>query len=154
MDMEFVEGIRCIVPKYKESSESLSKKVLNTLFLLREIDESLFTEWYEQGNSKKEALNLKLSLDIDSIEKIVLKEWDKKFPDLGSNFIFWSGKNNDLENTNISFRIGLLSQNKNLNNRVVISFPMAIRIRKNDERINRISIALSQIWRTKEIEVL
>lgn len=150
-----VDYIRVILPKKKETVYDISRKILDTLTLLKELDENVFSKWFEQGKSIKEALEREVNLNNELICKIVEKEWDKKNADLGSNFILWTGKKNDLENFNISFRVGLMSQNPNLQNRIVLSFPFSNQayLGKEDEITTGVISILKKVWESNAVEV-
>lgn len=155
METNFVENIRGFIPKKKETTADLSDKILFFLDSLKQIDEDLFSIWFEQGWSQKEALEKKVVFEKEFIQKVIEKAWDKKFPELGSHFTFWSGKESDLYGTQISFKIGLISDNKNLRNRVIVSLPTSkeLRINRNDQKIENIIKLIKEIWSTKDIEV-
>jgi len=155
MEIYFTENIKGVIPKNKVTLDELSNKVLIFLKSLNQIDEKLFSDWYEQGWSKKEALKKKVSLEKEYIRKIIENEWDKKFPDLGSGFTFWTGKDDDMKNSRISFTIGLITKNEYLNNIVSLSLPKSdeLKINKNDERIKKIEKLIRDVWDSTEIEV-
>jgi hypothetical protein len=150
-----IDYIRVILPKKRETVNDISRKIFDTLTLLKELDENVFSKWFEQGKSTKDALEKEVDLNIELICKIVEKEWDKKNTDLGSNFIFWTGKKNDLENFNISFRVGLMSQNPNLQNRIVLSFPFSKQayLRKEDQITSSVLSILKKVWESNTVEV-
>lgn len=155
MKNEFIDCIRGVIPKKNEGIEDLTDKVVFFLNNLKKIDETLFSYWYEQGKSKKQALENEVMFNKESLSKIIKKEWDKKFPELGSSFIFWSGKVDDMDNCQVSFSIGSISENKYINNRVVVKFPKTkeLQVNKNDERITKIEKLIKQVWDSKEIEI-
>jgi len=155
MKTNFVENIRGILPKKEENIIELTDKVLLFIESLKKIDENLFFNWYEQGWSKKEALEKKVVFEKEFIQKVIEKAWDKKFPELGSNFTFWSGKDSNLYGAQISFRVGLISKNKYLTNIVNVSLPTSeeLRIDKNDPKIKNILKLIKEIWNTKDIEI-
>ncbi|WPO78021.1 hypothetical protein [Flavobacterium sp. KACC 22761] len=155
MKIEFVENIRGFIPKKTEGIDSLSNRVVFFLESLKQIDEDLFSNWFEQGWSKKEALEKKVVFEKEFIQKVVEKAWDKKNQELGSYFTFWSGKDSNLYGAQISFKIGLISDNKNLRNRVIVSLPISqeLRINKNDQRIENIIKLIKEIWNTTDIEL-
>jgi len=150
-----IDYIRVILPKKRETVYDIARKIFDTLTLLKELDENVFSKWFEQGKSIKDALERELILNNELISKIVEKEWDKKNTDLGSNFILWTGKKNDLENFSISFRVGLMSQNPNLQNRVVLSFPFSNQayLGKEDEITTGVIGILKRIWESDAVEV-
>lgn len=155
MKTNFVENIRGNLQKKEGSIIELTDKVLLFLESLKKIDESLFSSWYEQGWSKKEALEKKVVFEKEFIQKVIEKAWDKKFPELGSHFTFWSGKDSNLYGAQISFRIGLISKNKYLNNIVNVSLPTSKELRtdKNDPKIENIIKLIKETWNTKDIEI-
>ncbi len=153
--MEYIEIIRGIIPKKNETTSYLTEKVLETLSGLRQIDNNLFENWYEQGGNKKEALRNKISFEYDNIEQLIKKNWDKKNSDLGCSFSLWTGNKIELSNTLISFRVGLISKNENLNNRIVISLPFLHKLRLTADSviITDIQKLISTIWETSVIEL-
>jgi hypothetical protein len=155
MKTSFVENVRGFISKKEESIIDLSNKVLHFLEALKNIDEDLFSNWYEQARSKKKALEKKVVFEKEFVQKVIEKAWDKKFPNLGSNLIFWSGNDDNAHGSQIYFRIGLTSDNKNLRNRVIVSLPTSenLRIERNDKRIEDIVKIMKKIWEAKEVEI-
>ena len=153
--MSVVESIRVYLPKVAIDAKDLSIKVLHFLGSLKEIDKELFSEWYEQGKTKKEAQERKVIFDATYLENVINREWDKKFPELGSTFIFWTGRNNDSENVKLNFSIAKTTSNKFLSNVVGISFPQCkdLQIVKDDKRFKDITVTMKTIWNPLEIEI-
>lgn len=150
-----VRHIRVTPAKVNISAEELSQKVFEFLINLKEIDSSLFSQWYEKGNTRQEALENKIPLESSFFTEKIKKKWDKKFPDLGSSIGFWNGNIEDEKSSDISFRLGVTSKNKNINNNISISFPSfkELRITKDDERIFKIKRLITYIWDPLEIKV-
>lgn len=153
----FVEHIRIMIPKRDSSVQELARNVLETLVLLKKNNNTLFPDWYEQANSKKEALEKKVSLDEEYLVKLIESSWDKKFPRLGCSFTLWTGNNHDLQNSEISFSLGKTTINERLKNRIVLSFPLnhGLRVKANDKGVLEIIASLKIIWGVegKDIEV-
>lgn len=156
MKQVFVEYIKISLLKNNESIDVLSQRVLSFIIFLREITPKLFVNLHEQSWSRKQALLLNVSLDIQSIKQIVEKEWDKKYPELGSNFSLWSGGNNDSENVMITFLVGSTSSNKSIENTICIKFPISenYRIKTNDIRISEIETFAKRCWNVKSVDVV
>lgn len=153
--MNQVSVIQCVLEKNESSKELLATKILETLIFLRDLDFDYFGNWFELGYSRKKALEKKVDFSYDYLFNQVVKNWDKKFPDLGTSVWFWSGKA-DTQNTSISFRVGLTSINPFLNPIIVIEFPFehSLRVDENDDRIIAITKKMTEIWSPKEINFL
>ncbi len=154
--MKIIENIRGVIPKKEETIESLTNKVLNTLIKLQEIDGIRFNKWYEQSWTKKNALKSEVKFEFIYLSNLINNEWDKKFQDLGSDFSFWSGNNNELDNSKINFRIGLISDNKYLDNNISITLPKSeeFKIYEDDKIVYKIGELLKEIWSIKRIETM
>src|SRR5579859_7071352 len=105
-EKRLVRNIRGTLPKKKESVEALAEKA--TLFLngLKGIVPERFSAWFEQAWSKKTALQKEVTIDAGHLAGIIQKEWDRKFPELGSHFTFWSGNAVEEEVAKVDFIIG------------------------------------------------
>jgi len=150
-----VDYIRISIPKHPTNAPLIAKKILETLLVLKEIDSDLFSEWYETAYSKKRALEKKVLLNEASILKLVEKDWNKKFPDLGCYFSLWTGKKNDLHNSSISFSLGTTNPNKNIPNNLVLSFPFDqdLWIKPDDAKVITIVNQLARIWEVNKSKV-
>lgn len=140
-------NIRLNVPKKKEQPEEIAKKVLKFLNGLKAIDEREFSDWYEQGWSKKEALSKKVLIEEEYLLNKVNKRWDRKFPELGTRFSFWTGKDDDLLNCLVSFNLGKTTKNPNLNANVRLEIPIEANAPTlNDEKVKAIIVLMQEIW--------
>ncbi len=139
-------NIRLNVPKKKEYPEEIAKNVLKFLNGLKIIDESEFSSWHEQGWSKKESLSKKVSFEEEYLLGIVNKCWDKIFPELGTHFSFWTGKD-DFDSSLVSFNLGMTTKNKNLSANVRIEIPTEFNAPTlNDEKVKEIVALMQEIW--------
>lgn len=154
MKYQKLSSIRAIFPKKQESIEILSEKVFAFLTNLIKIDEELFSNWYEQGWSKANAKKNKVFLDLEWLAKMINHHWDAKFPQLGASFTFWSGKEDDTQNTKVSFRIGVTSEKPNINNFIGISLPSddKLQFENDDNKVVLIKDLLLRIFHASEIE--
>lgn len=154
MENKLIRNIQGVLPKKEETVELIADKIVNFLNGLHAIDSQLFNDWYETGWSKKEALQKKVLINTDFITEIVKKEWDKKFPELGSKFSFWSGKD-DLEDVDLSFGLGKTIENKNIKNAINISFPFdeRLRLKKDDEKVSQIVELIKKCWNPISVEI-
>ena len=149
-----IKFIQYTIPKTEMSAEDISDKILLLLQSLKTIDENLFSQWNEQAWSKKKSMEKKVVFSKEYLLKIVSKSWDKQFPDLGTHFVFWTGKIKDAENSDISISLGKIDSNKNLFNTITIKFPSSeeIQIFKDDERIKKISATVRELWNYEKLE--
>lgn len=100
-----------------------AENIYEFLLILQKHNNVLFQKWYEQGNSKKEALKNKVELSQECFYKIVKQNWDKKFPHLGSSFTLWTGNIKEGHSASISFRLGAYGNKPHIKSSCVISFP-------------------------------
>ena len=139
--------IRLNVSKKKEQPEEIAKKILLFLNGLKKLDETEFSVWYQQGWSKKEALSKKVLFEEEYILNTVNKNWDKKFPELGTHFSFWTGKDDDLKNSLVSFMLGATSKNPNINSNLLLKIPIQVDSPTFvDGRIQEIVVLMQEIW--------
>lgn len=143
------------IPKQQQSSDSISDKVSTFLQGLKSLNESLFSDWYQQGWSKKEAQSQKVELDKSHLLEIVNKSWDKKFPELGTKFTFWTGKDNDLLNSTVTFSLGKVTKNVNLTNIITLQIPDQINVSDiGENEIQSIISLLKEVWGNQDFEVI
>jgi|SRR5690348_8259097 len=154
MENNLIRNIQGVPPKKEETVELIADKIVNFLNGLHEIDPQLFNDWYEQAGSKKEALQKKVLINTEFIQGVVRKEWDKKFPELGSGFSFWSGKD-DLEDVVLTFGVGMTTKNKNINNVINIKLPFdkTLRLKKDDEKVSQIVELIKRCWNPVTMEI-
>ena len=93
-------------------------------------------------------------LDLEWLAKTISCEWDPKFPQLGASFTFWSGKEDDTQNTKVSFRIGVTSEKPNINNFIGISLPFddKFHLENDDHKVDLIKDLLLRTFQAYEIE--
>jgi len=138
-----LKKIRLDIPKMIEEPKEIATKVLRFLNGLKIIDELEFSNWYEQGWSKKEALSKKVILEEEYLISVINDNWDKKFPELGTLFSFWTGKDDNEVNSVVSFTLGTTSKNPNLKGKVLLKFPNET---FNEEKVKKIISLLQEIW--------
>lgn len=140
-------NIRLNVPKKKETPEEIAKQILKFLNGLKSIDEVAFSEWFEQGGSKKEAQSNKVPFEEEYLLNNVNKNWDKKFPELGTRVSFWNGKDNDTCSSLVSFNLGKFTKNPNLSANVRIEIPIEVNAPTlNEEKVKEIVALMQDIW--------
>lgn len=147
-----IEFIRFTLKKRDRDSE-LSTKVLQTLSSLKSINEDLFGKWYEQSNSKSDAKNKQVIFEYSFIDQLIKKNWDKKFNNLGSGFMLWTGKDDD--SFVLSFKIGLTNENISLHNVISLQYPIDNYYYKaiDNELIQGIKKVVMNIWDIEEVIV-
>ncbi|NCI50330.1 hypothetical protein GWC95_10385 [Sediminibacterium roseum] len=150
-----VKSIRVFLKKGHTKPESLPVKVLEFLKSLRDIDAQLFSTWFEQGQSKKQALSKEVRFEERYIAELITKEWDDKFPELGSTFMLWSGKDSEVKNTKVSFRIGVTSSKSHATEFIGISMPFEVSLQpeKDDRRIIDIVKLIKQLFPVESIDI-
>lgn len=117
-----ISSIRFLLPKKNEGSTMLAEKVLLTMEFLRTLNPEMYKKWYRGGNSRKQALENPFSFSITFIEQTILDSWDKKFPDLGSRFGWWNGKEDEFT-SGVLFSLGMTNSNPNINNVWTLTMP-------------------------------
>jgi hypothetical protein len=110
-----------------ESLFQVRDRVLLTLLRLALVDEQ-FSTWYEQGMSRKKALENKLDLTEERIEKLCRKAVkrseldDLLFAKYGFIFGLWTGHADD-ESSSVSFTVGGTFTVKGISNCCYITVP-------------------------------
>jgi hypothetical protein len=150
-----MRSIRFTPPKKKEDTKTLAIKVLQTIDELKSLDAELFGQWCEKAYSKKEAMKKLVAFDLEFIENTIIKNWDKKFPELGCHIAWWSGKDDDGLNSEIFFIIGTTSTNDYLQNNIAISFPNKIdyMLQVDKNFIEKIKSIIEKIWNTTDYKI-
>jgi hypothetical protein len=146
--------IKYFIPKKNENVKEIAEKVLLFLEGLKSINNLEFSNWFQQGWSKKEALEKKILFEKDYLFQVIEKEWDKKFPELGASFILWTGKNDDLFNSMLIFGLGVSSKNVKITNIVTLKFPSIENAPSIDEEtIKSIINLFKEIWGEQTFEI-
>ena len=136
-----------------EPLEQVKNKILQTLQTLAEIDEQ-FLNWYEGGNSRKQALEKKVSIDANTLERLCLEmvkkgELDEKgFAKMGFLFGVWSGHLDD-ESSGISLNVGGAFTSPHLCNSCVITLPFEGVARERLLQVDRAKKSITilvEIW--------
>jgi hypothetical protein len=149
-----IRSIRFLLPKKNEGSVALAEKVLTTMELLRTLNSEMYKEWYCGGNSREQALKNNFSFNINFIEQTILNNWNKKFPDLGSHFGWWNGKEDDFSCA-ITFTLGMTNSNENMHNVWTLTMPydkMYYNKQINSNLIKEIENIGKKIWMPLEIK--
>lgn len=74
----------------KESPEECGRRAEVFLTALSKVDPS-FSQWFKQGNSRKEALKHRIELDRASLEKMFRRGMDRVVEELGFRISGWTG---------------------------------------------------------------
>jgi hypothetical protein len=149
-----VRYIRYNIPKKKQTFEGIAEKVLFFLDGLKNINNTEFSNWFQQGWTKEEALDKKVIFNKDYLLNVVNEGWDKKNPELGTRFTFWSGKDNDLFNCMVVFGLGKTSENVKITNIVTLKFPSLENAPSIDEETIMSVIKLfKEIWEEQTFEI-
>ena len=128
-------------------------EILLTIKRLSEVDEQ-FSDWYEKGFSRKQALEKKVILNNETIERLCLQTVkrgelnEKGFAKMGFLFSLWTG-HSEGESSTISFSVGGSYNNVNLSNSVVIKMPFEGAARErllHIEKAKKIIALLVDIW--------
>lgn len=136
-----------------DSLHEISKKIIHTLNGLAKIDDH-FLVWYEGNNSKKLALEKKIILNNETIERLCLSQVKKKeldeagFTKSGFLFGLWSG-HKDKESSSITFTVGSSFESRYLSNSCVLKIPYegpAHERLLNLEVSKRIIVFLIETW--------
>lgn len=131
-------------------SETISEvifKVYKTLSKLYHVDEQ-FTNWYEGGISRKEALNKKIEINVESIEKLIRKgikkgELDEKgYSRFRLGLGLWSG-HIDEESAGISIDAGAVFETDNIMNCCVVNLPFEGEASKRLLRLDKVKSIIS-----------
>ncbi|HET8885634.1 MAG TPA: Imm52 family immunity protein [Salinimicrobium sp.] len=107
----------------KTSVEECSKNILEFLLLLKNHNEKMFSQWYEKGRSKEEALEKKINLEQAYFKNALNRKWDKKFEDLGVRVSYWTGDADENKSAEISFNLGAYGNKPFNKNLCVITLP-------------------------------
>ncbi len=106
----------------KSREESLNQQVNSTYNILNKLKEyNLFNGLLLPGKSKKEVKEF--FIEKEDIEKLILLKRDRKFPNLGSELLFFTSLDED-ESTSINFSVG--RSNCKFKNAMTISLPVNI----------------------------
>lgn len=117
------ESVSAIWGDEHKTVAECAERIYDFMQLLKMHNEELFSQWYEQANSLKEALERKVDITQEYFYRRVEKKWDKKFPDLGSRVALWTGQKENGYSAIVSFSLGSHSNNPNIPNNCVIRLP-------------------------------
>lgn len=104
----------------KESSEECARRLGALLTGLSETDPSL-ARWFQQGKSRKDALNRPLGPNFADLEAFVRRGKDRTFDELGFSIGGWNGAADDYEAS--GFLIACGGYSEWVNNRCVFTLP-------------------------------
>ena len=124
IDITKIESISAIWGDEHKTVVECAERIHDFMLLLKEHNPQLFSEWYEQATSLKEALELKIEITQEYFYKQVEKNWDKKKSHLGTRVALWTGNEEDGYSGEVSFSLGKHPNNPNLKNACVVSLPI------------------------------
>ncbi|MFP2933083.1 Imm52 family immunity protein [Pyxidicoccus sp. 3LG] len=104
----------------RESPEECAKRLGALLAGLSETDPSL-ARWFQQGKSRKDALNRPLGPNVADLEAFVRRGKDRTFDELGFSVGGWNGAADDYEAS--GFLIACGGYSEWVNNRCVFTLP-------------------------------
>ena len=122
-DKELFKSVSAIWGDEHKSEAECAERIYDFMQLLKAHNPELFGQWYEQAMSLKDALERKVETTQEYFYKKVEKNWDKKFPDLGSRVALWTGNKKDGYSAEVSFSLGKHPNNPNLKNSCVVRLP-------------------------------
>ena len=149
----YLESLSVFWKEDEKSTSKCAESIYDFLVLLKNHNEILFSKWYEQSTSRKEALKNKLKLNQSTYNKIVEDNWDKKFQHLGSSFTIWTG-NDEGYSASISFRLGAYGDKPHIKSSCVISFPYLgeqVEHYKEDKNKQDIVSLMVNYWKPNKI---
>ncbi|MEO1485768.1 MAG: Imm52 family immunity protein [Bacteroidota bacterium] len=132
------------------------ERIYDFMMLIKEHNKGLFGVWYEQGMSLKEALDKKIDVSQEYFYRQVERNWDKKFPALGSRVALWTGQKEDGYSAVISFNLGKHTNNPNLLNSCVVNLPYKGQYAESyKEPANRIALMrlMQAFWKPDFLKV-
>ncbi|MFY2560778.1 immunity 52 family protein [Corallococcus terminator] len=89
----------------KETAEECARRAEAFFSTLREVDSS-FSNWFQQGKSRKDALKRPIEPSRTSLEEIVRRGRDRVFEDLGFRFSAWNGAHDDHDGSSFNVTCG------------------------------------------------
>ncbi|RKG78859.1 immunity 52 family protein [Corallococcus terminator] len=92
----------------KESSEQCARRAGTLLAALPSVDPS-FTQWFQQGRSRKDALKRPIEPTSAELEKLILKGKDRVVEELGFRFGAWNGAPDDSDGSSFNVTCGSFS---------------------------------------------
>lgn len=136
-----------------EPLSQVRNKILQTLQKLAEIDEQ-FSNWCEGGNSIEEALENRVVLNNETIERLCLERVRKGELDKNGlakmGFLFAIGSEHpDDESSIITFTVGAALTSPHLSNSCVLTLPVEGAARERllqVEKAKKIIVVLVEIW--------
>lgn len=146
---QIIESISAIWgDEYKSEIECFCR-VLNFLLLLKNNENLLFGMWYEKASSKKKALEKKVELNLEYIQRLVTKKWDKQFTDISTKFSLWTGHEMGELSAQTRFCLGLHANQPGLYNTCVNKLPRhgeRMKFYQKDENKNKLISIATEFW--------
>ncbi|WNG60424.1 hypothetical protein F0U59_41225 [Archangium gephyra] len=92
----------------KEPLEECARRAEVFLAAMANVDPSFF-RWFQQGRSRKDALNHPIEPTRPALEKLIRRGRDRQFEDLGYSVWAWNGVCVDYEDSGFNFKCGAYS---------------------------------------------
>lgn len=105
----------------KETPEECAKRAEAFLTAIANVDPA-FSQWFEQGRSRKDALKRRIEPSRELLEKRVRRGRDRQFEDLGYSVWAWNGAPDDYDVCGFNFNCGGYCEG--LFNRCVVDLPI------------------------------
>ena len=93
----------------KESSARCAGRAAALLSSVSILDDSL-AHWFQQGRSRKDALQRPIGRSLPALEELILQGRDRQFEDLGFSVAGWNGAGSDSDACGFNFHCGGGSQ--------------------------------------------
>ena len=104
----------------KETPEECARRAEAFLAAIAKLDPA-FSQWFEQGRSRKDALKRSIESSGEALEKRVRRGRDRQFEDLGYSLWAWNGAPDDYDACGFNFKCGGYCEG--LFNRCVVTLP-------------------------------
>ncbi|MFE8604819.1 immunity 52 family protein [Archangium violaceum] len=104
----------------KETPEECARRAQAFLASIAKVDPS-FSQWFEQGRSRKDALKRPIEPSGEALAKRVRRGKDRQFEDIGYSVWAWNGEPDDYDASGFNFKCGGYCEG--LSNRCVVNLP-------------------------------
>lgn len=105
----------------KETPEECARRAEAFMAAIANVDPA-FSQWFEQGRSRKDALKRRIEPSGEALEKRVRRGRDRQFESLGYSVWAWNGATDDYDSCGFHFYCGGYSEGQS--NNCVVNLPI------------------------------
>lgn len=147
--MNRVDFISIFWKMRKEEISILTEKIIASLEIIKDFFPQIYSQWFHLGDTPANAFKKQVSIDKETIEKILYRSKANRDDDLGVRISLWNGKETEEEQASFSANLGAYSEF--VNNNFNLDFPESSYL--TFENVTPLLVKLNTIFEGEQVKI-